>query len=66
MLNSRDVPGMRRAWSGAWAGICNTYFWIDRTSGICASIYSNFLPFVTLAALELYANFERALYTCRP
>jgi methyl acetate hydrolase len=66
LLNSRDVPGMRRAWSGAWAGICNTYFWIDRTSGICASIYSNFLPFVTPAALELYANFERALYTCRP
>ena len=37
---------MRRAGSGAWAGLCNTHFWIDRTTGIAASIYSNFLPFV--------------------
>jgi hypothetical protein len=35
---------------------------VDRTSGVCASIYSNFLPFITPEALELYANFERALY----
>ncbi|GAA1224416.1 serine hydrolase domain-containing protein [Pseudonocardia alaniniphila] len=65
LLNSQDVPGARRAWSGAWAGICNTYFWIDRTSGICASIYSSFLPFVSPGALELYANFENAVYACR-
>ena len=56
---------MRRAGSGAWAGLCNTHFWIDRTSGIAASIYSNFLPFVPPEALELYADFERALYAAR-
>ena len=53
---------MRRAGSGAWAGLCNTHFWVDRTSGIAASIYSNFLPFVPPEALQLYADFERALY----
>jgi methyl acetate hydrolase len=62
VLNTQDVPGMRRAWSGAWAGLCNTHFWVDRTTGICASIYSNFLPFVTPEALQLYHDFERALY----
>jgi methyl acetate hydrolase len=31
-------------------------------SGICASIYSNFLPFITPEALDLYSSFERALY----
>jgi methyl acetate hydrolase len=62
VLNTQDVPGMRRAWSGAWAGLCNTHFWVDRTTGICASIYSNFLPFVTPEALQLYNDFERALY----
>jgi hypothetical protein len=46
LLNTADIPGMRRAWSGAWAGLCNTQFWVDRPAGICASIYSNFLPFV--------------------
>jgi methyl acetate hydrolase len=65
LLNTQDVPGMRRAGSGAWAGLCNTHFWIDPSSGICASIYSNFLPFVTPEGLELYANFERALYASR-
>jgi CubicO group peptidase (beta-lactamase class C family) len=53
-------PGYK--WSGAWAGLCNTHFWVDRTTGVCASIYSNSLPFVTPEALALYQDFERALY----
>jgi methyl acetate hydrolase len=66
LLNSQDLPGMRRAGSGAWAGLCNTHFWIDRSSGICGSIYSNFLPFVTPEALKLYMDFEVALYNSLP
>jgi methyl acetate hydrolase len=62
LLNENDIPGMRRANSGAWAGLCNTHFWVDRTAGVCGSIYSNFLPFVPPEALELYANYEKALY----
>jgi CubicO group peptidase (beta-lactamase class C family) len=62
LLNTEDQPGRRRAWSGAWAGLCNTHFWVDRMTGICASIYSNFLPFITPEALGLYSNFERELY----
>jgi CubicO group peptidase (beta-lactamase class C family) len=65
LLNPNDVPGERRAWSGAWAGVCNTHFWIDPTSGICASIYSNCLPFVTPEALQLYSDFETAIYASR-
>ena len=63
LLNTEDVPGRRRAGSGAWAGLCNTHFWVDRTAGICGSIYSNFLPFVPPAALALYADYEQALYS---
>jgi methyl acetate hydrolase len=66
LLNSQDLPGMRRAGSGAWAGLCNTHFWIDRSSGICGSIYSNFLPFATPEALKLYMDFEMALYNSLP
>ena len=62
LLNTDDLPGMRRAGSGAWAGLCNTHFWVDRTTGICASIYSNFLPFVTPEAFALYNHYEQALY----
>jgi CubicO group peptidase (beta-lactamase class C family) len=62
LLNTEDVPGARRAGSGAWAGLCNTHFWIDRSAGICASIYSNTLPFVTPEAFGLYNDFEKAVY----
>ena len=62
LLNTADVPGARRAGSGAWAGLCNTHFWVDRKAGICASIYSNFLPFITDGGLKTYSDFEHALY----
>jgi methyl acetate hydrolase len=63
VLNTRDIPGRRRAWTGAWAGLFNTHFFVDRTTGICASIYTNSLPFVTEhEAWKLYGGFEAALY----
>ena len=62
LLNTADVPGMRRAGSGSWAGLRNTHFWIDPATGVCGSVYSNFLPFVTPEAFALYNDFERALY----
>jgi CubicO group peptidase (beta-lactamase class C family) len=62
LLNTQDIPGRRRAGSGAWAGMLNTHFWVDRTTGITAAIYSQFLPFVTGPALALYEDFETALY----
>jgi methyl acetate hydrolase len=62
LLNTEDVPGARRAWSGAWAGLLNTHFWIDRTTGVTGAIYTQFLPFVTPEAMAMYQDFERALY----
>lgn len=62
LLNSHDIPGRRRAGTGAWAGLLNTHFWIDRTTGITAGIYTQFLPFVTPEAMQMYHDFEVALY----
>ena len=62
LLNTEDIPGKRRAWSGAWAGLLNTHFWVDRTTGVAAAIYTQSLPFVTPEALRMYEDFERALY----
>jgi methyl acetate hydrolase len=62
LLNTTDVPGMRRAGSGAWAGLMNTHFWVDRTTGITGAIYSQSLPFVPEEALAVYSAFESALY----
>ncbi|MFC5064127.1 serine hydrolase domain-containing protein [Actinomycetospora atypica] len=63
LINTEDQPGGRRAGTGAWAGLFNTHFFIDRTTGICASIYTNSLPFITKdEAWKLYVDFEQALY----
>jgi len=63
LLNTDDIPGMRRAGTGSWAGLFNTHFFIDRTTGICASLYTNSLPFITEhEAWKLYVDFEQALY----
>jgi methyl acetate hydrolase len=62
LLNTQDIPGRRRAWTGAWAGLLNTHFFVDRTTGICASIYTNSMPFIEHEALKLYGDFEAALY----
>ena len=59
LLNTEDVPGMRRACSGAWAGLLNTHFWVDRTTGVTGAIYTQFLPFVTPEAFGMYQDFER-------
>jgi CubicO group peptidase (beta-lactamase class C family) len=63
LLNTVDVPGGRRAGTGAWAGLLNTHFFVDRTTGITASIYTNSLPFIPEhEAWKVYGDFEQALY----
>lgn len=62
LLNTEQQPGMRAAGSGSWAGIFNTYYWVDPDSGITAAIYTQTLPFADPRALQLYMDFERALY----
>ena len=65
LLNTESVPGMRAAGSGAWAGLMNTHFWVDRSSGVTGAMYTQFLPFVTPEAYGMYQDFERALYAAR-
>ncbi|WP_346623815.1 serine hydrolase domain-containing protein [Blastococcus montanus] len=62
LLNTEDLPGRRRAGSGAWAGLCNTHFWVDRTTGITAAVYTQTLPFVAPEVHQVYVDVERALY----
>ena len=62
LLNTDDVPGRRRAGSGAWAGLCNTHFWVDRTTGITGAVYTQTLPFVTPEVYGVYRDVEGALY----
>jgi len=56
------VPGKRSAGSLSWGGVNNTYFWVDRASGIAGVIMMQFLPFADRKALSLYDSFERSVY----
>lgn len=65
LLNEAQQPGMRAAWSGAWAGLFNTHFWVDPSNRLTASLFSQLLPFAEPAAFQLYADFEQAVYASR-
>jgi methyl acetate hydrolase len=61
-INTKAVDGGRSAASLAWAGLDNTYFWIDPASKTTAVIMMQLLPFLDHGALETLTNFERAVY----
>lgn len=62
LLDTTDRAGMRHAGSGGWAGLFNTYFWVDPHSGLTAALYTQTRPFVDPPILSVYNRFERALY----
>ena len=62
LLNPEPYPGGRSAGSLAWAGIFNTFFWIDPKRDLCAVLMMQFLPFADKEALGLFEEFEKAVY----
>jgi len=62
MVNLDDIAGARRAGSLTWAGLGNTYFWIDPAAGIAGVVLTQILPFADRAVLDLVDRFERAVY----
>lgn len=62
LINSKSYDGGRSAGSLAWAGIWNTYFWIDPRKGVAGVIMMQFLPFADKEALGVLGDFERAVY----
>ena len=57
-----DVPGMRSAGTGDWAGIFNCYYWIDRAAGVGAVLMTQILPFFDARVVETLLGFEAAVY----
>jgi methyl acetate hydrolase len=61
-INTKPVEGGRSQSSLAWAGIYNTFFWIDPPRKTCAVIMMQILPFSDDAAYSVVEHFERAVY----
>jgi CubicO group peptidase (beta-lactamase class C family) len=62
LINTQDAPTGRSAGSLAWAGLANTYFWIDRTKRVSGVFLSQVLPFYDDTAIDLFAKFETEVY----
>jgi len=62
MINDQEAPTGRSAGSLAWAGLANTYYWIDQRKGVGGVYLSQILPFADLKALPHYYAFEKAVY----
>jgi CubicO group peptidase (beta-lactamase class C family) len=62
MINTLDVPGGRSAGSLAWAGLRNTYFWLDPNRQVAGVLLTQIFPFADPTVLGLLDQFERAVY----
>ncbi|HZT88553.1 MAG TPA: serine hydrolase domain-containing protein [Stellaceae bacterium] len=62
MLNLEPGPNGRSAGTVSWAGINNTYYWIDPAKRVGGVIMTQILPFADHRAVALYGRFERAVY----
>ncbi len=62
LINTTAYPGGRSAGSLAWAGLYNTFYWIDPKQRRCGVILMQFLPFVDREAVGLLDDFERVTY----
>ncbi len=62
-LNPEPTAEGRAAYSGAWAGRCNSYFWIDPARGIAGAMLAQMLPFPDPQTLDAFYAFERAVYS---
>ncbi|HLZ28241.1 MAG TPA: serine hydrolase domain-containing protein [Chloroflexota bacterium] len=65
MISTEEAPTGRSAGSLAWAGLANTYYWIDPTRRVTGVILTQILPFADATVLNLFDRFERAIYSTR-
>jgi methyl acetate hydrolase len=62
MINTQPGPHGRSAGSLTWAGIFNTYYWLDPQKRIAGVFLTQILPFADPAALRVYGDFEKGIY----
>jgi methyl acetate hydrolase len=61
-VNSSTAGTSRGANTMAWAGVFNTFFWIDREKQIGVVFFSHMLPFLDSESKKVLEDFDRAVY----
>jgi len=62
LINTAKTAEGRSPGSLAWAGLANTYYWIDPARDITGVILMQLLPFGDNKCLEAFAGFESGVY----
>lgn len=62
LINPETGPNGRAAGSLAWAGIFNSYYWIDPASGVAGVMMGQLAPFGDDGALGFFGAIEREAY----
>ncbi|MCA6215165.1 beta-lactamase family protein [Ideonella sp. B7] len=62
LINRERTPSGRTPGSLMWAGLANSYFWIDRTAGIGGYWATQILPFQDAVSYPGFVEFETTVY----
>ena len=65
MINNQRTPQGRAAGSLSWAGLANSYYWIDPVSRLTGAVSTQILPFYDAAVVQLFQDLESAVYRSR-
>ena len=63
LIHPEGLPGGRRANTGSWAGLFNTYYWVDREADLYGIFGTQILPFYDAATISTLTSFEQAVYS---
>ena len=62
LIHSDGIDGGRKANTGSWAGLFNSYYWVDREADTYGIFGTQVLPFYDGVAIETLLEFEQAVY----
>lgn len=62
MLLPEGIPTGRGKNSAYWAGIINSFWWVDREKGIAGFIAAQTLPFGDMGVIGTWMGCEKAVY----
>ena len=61
-INKERTPTGRPAGTLMWAGLCNSYYWVDQWNGLGGVYMTQMFPFADHRSLPLFYEFEAAVY----
>jgi CubicO group peptidase (beta-lactamase class C family) len=62
LINPQALPTGRSAGSLAWAGLANSFYWIDPARRVTGVYATQVLPFFDPKAVQAFEAFETAVY----